>query len=1112
MSKLKSLILAGAFALSCSVDALELPSPAKLSKEGALSIEEVTLSVHHFDESWKGSDQAHGAVQPTEGLAATNEGFLSVQGKYTTRSEAKFDFQEKATPQKDGSIKMEYKVSSAEGIDSSELSVEITLPLNRFSGRTLLADGKPYVLPVEYSEASWKPLQGPAFKSLTIPLDAGKLTISGEFPLLVQDNRKFNADNYSVRIGFSPKSGKITAASLSLDVVYAPFQFSLLDFSKAVNMGFKDDAADDQKGGWTDQGPENDLRMIKPGEQVLGGVRFKIVSPDENGGKSCVVLAGADRPYFPKEASVPAKGSFKYLYLLHAAAWYANASGVEVGKALVSYKDGSSQAISIGALDIGDWWAPESRKNGSVVWTGENKSSYVGLFLSKFEIDGSKELSGVSFKSSGSPVWAIVAASASNDEVQLASSHPVYIVENSVWKAAKNWKDVEKDSALDFSSLLDAPAGKHGFVRSKDGKFVFEDGTPVKFYGVNLCGSANFLEKDWCEKFADRVARMGYNAIRFHHCDHGMSKRGPDTTELDPVNMDRIDYLMACLKKRGVYSTIDLYISRPLAKGEIPEFPNVSIGRLEFKGLAFIMESVMKNFEAFSRNLLTHVNPYTGLAWNNDPAIMGISLINEDTIFGEYSRKPEIKALYDGLFETWLKDRKIEPSSNVEREAFKRKFLVELYDKAYVRMSSFVKSLGTKPLLTDLNHWSSVPMCLMRDNFEYVDNHFYWDHPRFLVTDWKLPSASKNTSALAEYASVPGWTLPSRIFGKAFTITEFDYSNPNELSAEGGAITGAYAALQGWDALYRFAYAHSSDNIKDDNIKGGYFDIGADPVKSLSERMAIMLFLRGDAKASEIAYPTLVSKGCLDDSSTSGNYPKEIWRLGLVGRSGSIVVKDGKEISLPKGTMAVTAVESSLAGAKCGKEVFVASKERDILKELVDNGAIPKGLVDLEKGVYRSSTKEIELNAKAQTFKAVTPRSESLIVPEGMTVEGEVLKVENKLSRGVFFAAAVDNAPLASCKRALILHLTDSQMTKAKFANEKMTVLESQGEAPCLVRTGKAKLTLKGEFQGFKLYSLEVTGKRIAEVPLKRDAGSVSFEADVLAKGGPVLAYELVKE
>ena len=56
----------------------------------------------------------------------------------------------------------------------------------------------------------------------------------------------------------------------------------------------------------------------------------------------------------------------------------------------------------------------------------------------------------------------------------------------------KNWltytppTGISKTGALDFSWLNDGPVGKHGHVTTKDGHFVFEDGTPVKFFGVNL--------------------------------------------------------------------------------------------------------------------------------------------------------------------------------------------------------------------------------------------------------------------------------------------------------------------------------------------------------------------------------------------------------------------------------------------------------------------------------------------------------------------------------------------------------------------------------------------------------------------------------------------------
>ena len=40
--------------------------------------------------------------------------------------------------------------------------------------------------------------------------------------------------------------------------------------------------------------------------------------------------------------------------------------------------------------------------------------------------------------------------------------------------------------ALDFSHLLDAPAGCHGFVTARDGHFYFEDGKRARFLGFNI--------------------------------------------------------------------------------------------------------------------------------------------------------------------------------------------------------------------------------------------------------------------------------------------------------------------------------------------------------------------------------------------------------------------------------------------------------------------------------------------------------------------------------------------------------------------------------------------------------------------------------------------------
>ncbi len=72
---------------------------------------------------------------------------------------------------------------------------------------------------------------------------------------------------------------------------------------------------------------------------------------------------------------------------------------------------------------------------------------------------------------------------------------PVKIVAGADWVPLVPEPDIVPGSALDFSSLCgrDAPAGKHGRVVARGPHFEFEGmpGVPQRFYGVNLCFTAN---------------------------------------------------------------------------------------------------------------------------------------------------------------------------------------------------------------------------------------------------------------------------------------------------------------------------------------------------------------------------------------------------------------------------------------------------------------------------------------------------------------------------------------------------------------------------------------------------------------------------------------------
>ena len=77
------------------------------------------------------------------------------------------------------------------------------------------------------------------------------------------------------------------------------------------------------------------------------------------------------------------------------------------------------------------------------------------------------------------------------------------------------------DVPVDISFVFEdeKPAGKHGFLKVDGRDFVFEDGTKVKFWGTNFNGWGCFLEHDYAEKLAKRLAKTGLNLVRFHQLD-----------------------------------------------------------------------------------------------------------------------------------------------------------------------------------------------------------------------------------------------------------------------------------------------------------------------------------------------------------------------------------------------------------------------------------------------------------------------------------------------------------------------------------------------------------------------------------------------------------------
>src|SRR5580704_10949990 len=145
------------------------------------------------------------------------------------------------------------------------------------------------------------------------------------------------------------------------------------------------------------------------------------------------------------------------------------------------------------------------------------------------------------------------------------------------------------DSAADVRFLLDAPAGKHGFVQSVDGHLSL-DGHRFRMWGVNITGwtkgSALLPPKKEAEIFASELARLGVNCVRFQFLDLPDKQQlragvpttytpagliddtRDDTRVMNPEQLDRMDYFIAQLKANGIYIDFNLNVGRVYKKGD----------------------------------------------------------------------------------------------------------------------------------------------------------------------------------------------------------------------------------------------------------------------------------------------------------------------------------------------------------------------------------------------------------------------------------------------------------------------------------------------------------------------------------------------------------------
>ncbi len=209
-------------------------------------------------------------------------------------------------------------------------------------------------------------------------------------------------------------------------------------------------------------------------------------------------------------------------------------------------------------------------------------------------------------------------------------------------------KDAKPFAAFEF--LHDRPAGKRGYVRlHPDGYLVFEDGTPVRLWGV--AWHENYfttqerkppeIRDEEHLRAAKTLSALGVNFVRWHGLGRGLwdEKAG----ELNERRWrEVVDPLLSILMEHGISHQFTLWffshllMPREKLPPEIRDdgdwWANYMADYANYhtvKWAIFCFEPMLKRMLDIQERIMAHFNPHRRLRYAEDPAIVIVQPINE---------------------------------------------------------------------------------------------------------------------------------------------------------------------------------------------------------------------------------------------------------------------------------------------------------------------------------------------------------------------------------------------------------------------------------------------------------------------------------------------------
>ena len=640
---------------------------------------------------------------------------------------------------------------------------------------------------------------------------------------------------------------------------------------------------------------------------------------------------------------------------------------------------------------------------------------------------------------------------------------------------------------LDISYLFEdeKPAGKHGFLKTDGDRFVFEDGTPVKFWGTNLNSGAAFPEHEYAEKLAHRLASYGCNMVRFHQIDaewatpnlyqYHKGRRLADTRTFDPRSLDLLDYFMDCLKKEGIYVYLDMITYRKFKSGDGVE--RAEELKDSAKPYSIYEPKLIELQKEYAYQIWTRHNQYTGLDYKDDPVFVMTEVTNECDVFTapdpkKGPRSPFYEERFRQRFEAWIKEKGIDYdwdsyemyNNTPELINFKEEITMNYYRE----MRDYLRSIGVKFPITGTNWTKKAPgNTFCQREMDFCDCHHYY-------YDWRWGEDEKccTNKQIVESENVIFMPLTMRLNNKPFFISEWDMPWPNAFRAEGPIYYAAISALQNWSGMTIHTYAYGT-RLNEHCILGK--EVSSSTIAGVPYREGIFSTWNDPAKFGLFYHSALIVRRN-DVSPATKNYGATIADRAKIIDTAARDCCDQYRLCTVLDPEKAVGVDEIISGAD---HVPSVSGKPGLHRS--DNGQVWRNISKKIGGIDTPRTKVIYGKLSAARFAEVTA--------DDTSVDG--MKIEGKTDFGVIALSSLTNDPIEKSDNMLLSTIGRARNTDAVFDGDKML---EYGKAPILSEVIQAKISIRTERTDLKVWGVNAEGYYVGQKAATFEDGWMTFE------------------